>query len=166
DKAGWDQAFGFYGRSADGNTSEGVALTARERDTEFAVRKNDAVYNAFITGRNALAKGDTATVGAQVDLIDKTITEVFGLTARHEFGEAAYATSMNTPDMAIEGFAVGKGLITFLRDYMITQPGGTPRAAAIDGAWARGDPPMPQTREQVRFTAVVGATAAPLGFHF
>jgi hypothetical protein len=165
-KEGWDRAFGFYGRSADGATSEGIAGTAGERDTEFAVRKNDAVYAAFITGRNALAAGDTATVTAQVALIDKTITEVFGLSAHHEFAEAAHAIEMMMPDDAVEGFAVGSGIIKFLRDYVKTQPNGTAALATIDAELAKGDPTQPATMSAVKFTSVVSAIDATFGFSF
>jgi hypothetical protein len=165
-QAGWDRAFGFYGRSSDGATSEGIAATAQDRDTEFGVRKNDAIFQAFIDGRNALAAGDGVTVSAKLQLIDKTISDVFGLSARHEFGEAAQAIAMGVPEDAVEGYSVGIGVITFLRDYMKTLPGGTTALSTIDAELAKGDPTQPATMTQVQFTSIVSAIDTTFGFHF
>jgi hypothetical protein len=164
DMGGWDRAFGYYGRSTDGKTSDGVAATADERDVEFGVRKNDVVFHAFIDGRNLLASRGSVAVDSAT--IDQTITQVFGLSARHEFGEAAGAIAKMTPTDAVEGFAVGSGLITFLRDYMKTQPGGADAVATIEAELQKGDPGQPQTMSQVAFTKVVAAIDKTFGFSF
>jgi hypothetical protein len=101
-----------------------------------------------------------------VGTIDKSITEVFGLSARHEFGEAAGAIAMSTPDDAVEGYAVGSGLITFLRDYMKTQPGGQGALATIDAELNKGDPAQPASMAQVDFPAMVQAIDTTFGFSF
>lgn len=165
-REGWDRAFAFYGRSADGLTVSGIAAKAQKRDAEFATKKNDTVFRALIEGRNALAAGDAGTTAAQAATVDKALTEFFGLQARHEFGEAAEAVEKNLPDEAVEPYAVGKGVIALLRDWIKTQPGGAATLATIDAELAKGDPQKPATMKDVKFTILVTAIDTTFGFKF
>jgi hypothetical protein len=165
-RAGWDAAFAWYGRSTDGKTSAGLAGMAESRDTEFAVRKNDAVFQAFLDGRAALAKNDAAGAAVQATAIDKTLTEVFALSARHEFAEASDAIDQAKPDAAVEPYSVGRGVVAILRDYLKTLPNGVTTAAQIDAELQKGDPTQPQTMSQVGFGVILSAIDGAFGFHF
>lgn len=165
-KVGWDRAFAYYGRSPDGKTSAGIAGMAEERDTEFALKKNDAAYRAFIDGRNAFAQGDLTLAATKVAAVDLTITEIFALSVHHEFAEAAEAIEMNMPVDAIEGFAVGKGLVAILRDYIKTKPNGAATVATIDAELAKGDPNNVQSMSQVAFTSLIATVDTTFGFTF
>ncbi len=161
---GWDRAFAYYGRSTDGKTSAGIARQGQQRDTEFATQKNDTVFQAFIDGHNALVQGDSSLVTSRAAAIDQAVTEIFGLSAHHEFAEAAEAISENKPEEAVEGFAVGKGIVTMLRDYLKTRPNGAATVAAIDAELGKGDPTQAQTMAQVKFTTLVSALDTTFGF--
>ncbi len=163
---GWDRAFAYYGRSPDGKTSASIAGKADERDTEFATRNNDVVWQAFIDGRNALITGETAAVTAKTQTIDTTIHSIFGLSAHHEFAGAADAIKMGMPVDAVEPYSVGKGVFTFLRDYLKTLPGGADKVATIEAELQKGDPTKPDTMAAVNFTLVLTTIDGAFGFKF
>jgi hypothetical protein len=161
---GWDRAFAYAGRSADGSKSTGLAALAAQRDDEFALTRNDAIFQAFIAGRAALASGGAPD--AQAKEIDAIITEVFGLSARSRFDHAAELIAVGEVAEAVEPFAVGRGILGFVDEYILTLPGGADAVAALEAEVGKGDPATPESMADVDFDKIVETLDTVLGFDF
>lgn len=111
--AKWDEAFGYYGRTADGAESRGISGTAKKRDDNFKLTLNDTIFRGFIDGRAQLAAKDSAALARTVDKLDQNLLAVFAYSAAREF-----VLLPQGPDSAVllaEGIAFFNVLEPYLR---------------------------------------------------
>ncbi len=83
-QAGWDEAFGYFGISNDGQDTTGISNTLSKRDVEFGTSLTDGVFNALVDGRCALEGGDREGALEARDEADLAILQGFALSVVHE----------------------------------------------------------------------------------
>jgi len=93
----WDEAFGYYGRDADGDPSGGISATVASRDDNCGLGIDDIIFAKLIEAKCELDKALTAAGTDSVDpttvpALDKLIKQidlqlltVFALSAAREF---------------------------------------------------------------------------------
>jgi hypothetical protein len=101
--AKWDEAFGYYGRSADGATSRGISGTAKKRDENFKTTLNDAIYRGFIDGRGHVAAKHGSGVAEVATKIDNNLLAVFALSTAREFALIPGAQGAQAAEFLAEG---------------------------------------------------------------
>lgn len=83
----WDEGFGYFGLSNDGQTAKGIAATLAKRDTEFGLSLVDTAFNGLIDGRCALVTDDRAAALTALEVIDGAVLTGFAASVVHEMDE-------------------------------------------------------------------------------
>jgi hypothetical protein len=86
-EAGWDEAFGYFGLSNDGQTASGIAKTMHSRDEEFGLSLTSQIYNGLIEGRCAVADGDAEGAREVLEGVDTALLRGFAASVVHEMDE-------------------------------------------------------------------------------
>ncbi len=128
---GWDEAFAYFGRSADGTQEKGFAATAKKRDTNFGTSFSDDIFGLLIAGRaelqravNAkglalddatatLAVGESPELERVIEQIDKKMLLVLAYSSAREF-----ATIATEPTIA---FAEAAAFYRAIQDYLASK---------------------------------------------
>lgn len=113
----WDEAFGYYGRSTDGNTSLGISGTMKDVDETFQLSLNDTLFKLLLKGRGQVAAKDTAALKVTVGDYDRNLLAAFAYATGHEFAEFAEFAAETDP--AVE-LAEGKSYFNIIESYMKT----------------------------------------------
>ena len=128
----WDEAYGYaYGGSADPADPNATLgddnfinkyIGRVEADPDFAGIA-DEIYQAFITGRAAIAAEDYAERDRQAEIIRELISEIIGIRAVYYLQQGKIALDRETPDYgtAFHDLSEAYGFIYSLR--FTRQPG-------------------------------------------
>lgn len=143
----WDEGFGYFGVSNDGQTAKGIAATLAKRDSEFGLSLVDTAFNGLLDGRCALVTDDRAAALAALEGVDGAIATGFAASVIHEMDEYE-----ETSDPVV--YAEAELYWKAVKDATIARDAAA--AAAIQGEFDEGADPV----------AVREAVAMAWGFAF